>query len=111
MWTLWALLGVYVGTSALGTGIRLRMVDTSGFRWLHHALFGLIWLTLAASIYWSFTIALPARWLLLALVPGMALLPRFRPGSASHCLTAVAGLVVLVGVIGWASLELLVISF
>ena len=102
MWTLWVLLGVYAGTSALGTGIRLRLIDTSGFRWVHHALFGLIWLTLAASIFWSFSTALPGRWLLLILVPCMALLPRFRAGSASHCLAAVGGLVVLIGIIVWA---------
>ena len=103
MWTLLALLGVYAGTSALGTGLHYRLIDTSGYRWVHHALFGLIWLTLAISIAYGFNYGLPWRWLVVLIAPLMAVLPRFRTGSASHCLTAVGGLVLLIGAIVWAA--------
>ena len=104
MWTLLILLGVYAGTSALGTGLRFRVIDTSGFRWVHHALFGLIWLTLAIAIAYGFNYGLPWRWLIILIAPLMAVLPKFRTGSASHCLTAAGGLVILFGAIGWAAL-------
>jgi hypothetical protein len=99
MWTLLALLGVYAGTSALGTGIRLGWVNTRGWRWVHHALFALIWLTLAGATLWAFANAAPWRWPLIAVAPFLILLPRFRPGSSAHCLTAAGGLLVVIGVI------------
>jgi hypothetical protein len=104
MWTLLVLLGVYAGTSALGTGLRFKLIDTSGFRWVHHALFGLIWLALAIAIAYGFNYSTPWRWLVILIAPLMAVLPRFRTGSASHCLTAAAGLVFLVVAIAWAAI-------
>jgi hypothetical protein len=103
MWTLLALFCVYAGTSALGTGIRLGWVSTKGWRWVHHALFAGIWLALAVALLWSFTHNDPWRWGLLAVAPFLIFLPRFKPGSTAHCLTAGGGLVVLVGLSGWAT--------
>lgn len=104
MWTLWALLGIYAGTSALGTSIRLGWVNTHGWRWVHHALFGLIWLALGGAAIWAFTFDAPWRWPLLGVVPFLVLLPRFRPGSSAHCWTATGGLVILLGLVAWATL-------
>lgn len=97
-----ALLGVYAGTSMLGTGIRLGWVSTRGWRWVHHALFALIWLALGGAVLWGFVFAAPWRWMLFAVVPFLVFLPRFRPGSAAHCWTATGGLAVLAGIAGWA---------
>lgn len=102
MWTLLALLGVYAGTSALGTGIRLGWVNTHGWRWVHHALFALIWLALGGAALWAFVHAAPWRWMLFAVAPFLIALPRFRPGSTAHCLTAVGGLLVVIGVLAFA---------
>lgn len=102
MWTLLALLGIYAGTSALGTGIRLGWVSTRGWRWVHHALFGLIWLALSGAAIWGFTFGAPWRWMLLGVAPFLVLLPRFRPGSSAHCWTATGGLVLVAGLVIWA---------
>lgn len=102
MWTLFALLGVYAGTSALGTGIRLGWVSTRGWRWIHHALFAIIWLALAGAVLMGHLTAAAWRWPVLAVAPFLALLPKFKPGSSAHCFTAAGGLVVLVGLIVWA---------
>jgi hypothetical protein len=104
MWPLIILLGIYVGTSALGTGLRYRLISTHGFRWVHHALFGLIWLALVTAVAYGFYYGAPWRWLVLLIAPLMAVLPKFRPGSATHCLTAAAGLVILAAAVVWAAL-------
>jgi hypothetical protein len=103
MWTLLVLLGIYAGTSALGTSIRLGWVSTRGWRWIHHALFAGIWLALGGAAIWAFASDAPWKWGLLAVAPFLALLPRFRPGSSAHCLTAAGGLIVLIGVLAWAA--------
>lgn len=104
MWTLVVLLGVYAGTSALGTGIRLGWVNTHGWRWVHHALFAAIWLALAGALLWGHLTLAMWRWPVLAVAPFLVLLPRFQPGSSAHCLTAVGGLVVLMGLVVWTAL-------
>jgi len=102
MWTLWVLLGIYAGTSALGTGIRLGWVSTHQWRWVHHALFALIWLALAGAAWQAFVNAAPWRWGLLGSVPFLVLLPRFRSGSSAHCWTATGGLFVVAGTMIWS---------
>jgi hypothetical protein len=103
MWTLWLLFGVYAGTSALGTGIRLGWVSTRGWRWVHHALFALIWLALGGAALWAFTVDASWRWGVLAIAPFLVVLPRFKPGSSAHCFTAVGGLLVVIGTLAWAA--------
>ncbi|MCS6774250.1 MAG: hypothetical protein RMM31_07275 [Anaerolineae bacterium] len=102
MGLLLALLSIYAGTSALGTGIWLGWVSTRRWRWAHHALYALIWLALAATTLWAFSAQVAWRWGLLGITPFLILLPRFRPGSSAHCWTATGGLIVLVCVVGWA---------
>lgn len=103
MWTLLAFFCVYAGTSALGLSLQRGWVSTKGWRWIHHALFAIIWLTLGVALLWSFTHNEPWRWGLIAIAPFLILLPRFIPGSPKHCLTAAGGLAVATGVIGWAA--------
>ena len=102
MWTLWTFLGIYAGTSMLGTSIRLGWISTRGWRWIHHLLFAVLWLSLIMCAGWSFWTNVPWRWGALMIAPFLALLPRFKPGSAAHCWTAACGLALLVGVVVWA---------
>ncbi|PJF48399.1 MAG: hypothetical protein D6709_03260 [Chloroflexi bacterium] len=103
MWTLLVLLGIYAGTSALGTSIRLGWVSTRGWRWVHHALFALIWLALGGAAAWGFVFGAPWRWWLFIVAPFLMLLPRFRPGSSAHCWMATGGLAALAGLVVWAA--------
>jgi hypothetical protein len=61
-------------------------------------------LALGGAALWGFTHDALWRWPVLAVAPFLVLLPRFRPGSAAHCLTAGAGLFVLLGVTALALL-------
>jgi hypothetical protein len=99
---LWLLVMAYAGTSMLGTSIRLGWVSTRGWHWVHHALFALLWVCVAVASFWSYANAVPWRWGVIATAPFLAFLPRFRPGSSKHCLTAAAGLIVLVATLIWA---------
>ena len=99
-----ALFCVYAGTSALGTSIRLGWVSTKGWRWVHHTLFAGIWLVLGGALLESFLNKNPWWWGLVAIALFLIFLPRFKPGSSAHCLTAAGGLIVLVGLIGWAAI-------
>ena len=102
MWMLWVLLGVYAGTSALGTSIWLGWVSTRGWRWAHHALYALIWLALAGATWQAFTEHAPWRWGLIGVAPFLVLLPRFRPGSPAHCWTATGGLFIVLSTAIWS---------
>jgi hypothetical protein len=90
--TAWSVLGLltYLVTAALGTSAQLGWVNTRPFRWLHHALFAAVWLTLAAAA-WAARFG-PALFALAAVMGCMALLPRFRPGTRAHCGLATLGL-------------------
>jgi hypothetical protein len=97
-----ALFCVYTGTSLLGISIRFGWVNTRGWRWVHHALFAGLWLVLGGALLWSFIQGEPWRWSLIAIAPFLILLPKFKPGSSAHCLTAGGGWAVLLGTMGWA---------
>ncbi|MBX3065531.1 MAG: hypothetical protein KF726_21325 [Anaerolineae bacterium] len=89
---IWLIIGfiTYIGTAALGTSAQLGLVNTRPFRWLHHALFGGVWLTLILIVL----LAWGNAWLV-ALIPvaaAMAILPRFRAGTRAHCTCALVGL-------------------
>lgn len=94
--------GVYAATSMLGTSIRLGWVRTHRWRWAHHALFALIWLTLGMTLLWAFQAQVAWRWSLLGAAPFLVALPRFRAGSSAHCWTATLGFVPLGITWAWA---------
>ena len=94
---------VYLGTAALGTAAQLRLVNTHPFRWVHHVLFALVWLSLALALITSW----PKPWVLplIGVAIFMALLPRFRAGTRPHCLNALLGMGAYFLAIGWAALN------
>ena len=68
----------YVANCALGAAVAARIVDTSGFRWLHHALYVTTCACAAAAVItgWSGSPRRESRtaavWLMPAAVPLMA---------------------------------------
>jgi len=103
MSALWLGIGVYVGTAALGTAAQLRLINTHPFRWVHHIMFAMVWLTLVLALLNAW----PHPWLLalIAVAGCMAILPRFRAGTRPHCLSATIGLVSYIVAVGWALLN------
>jgi len=83
--------GSFLANCALGLGVALRWIGTSGFRWVHHALFAVTCVlaaVAASSLLWS---ASPAGWFLLPAAVPLAALPAVGSSSISrHATLAMA---------------------
>lgn len=98
-WSLWLAVIIYCATFMLGIGISLSWWRTHSIRWLHHALFGGIWVSISAATLVAFLDGI-ARWYVpLAVLLWMVPLPLLRPGRIGHRVLAVGGLVTFVGVL------------
>ena len=89
---LWIGFGLYVSNLALGVGVQFRWVSTKRFHWVHHTLYGVVFVaagaaTLAASLAGS------RWWAFLPTLVALGLLPRFRGGSRPHRNLALVGLI------------------
>jgi hypothetical protein len=77
---------------ALGLLVQLRIVDTKPFRWLHHALFFVVFVSAAAAAVVGFISGAPYRWALLPVLALFVVLPRVRAGTAGHAALAFGAL-------------------
>ena len=87
----------YAANAALGTSVLFKVVDTSGYRWLHHALYiatvtlsvvaasGAVWAAPRRTARWSALLLLPAA------VP-MAVIPYVGSRGKRHIVVALAAL-------------------
>ena len=84
----------YVATSlflanfVLGILVQFGIVDTKPFRWLHHALFFLVFVSAALAAAAGFWQGEPYGWALLPVLALYAVLPRVRAGTAGHAALA-----------------------
>ncbi len=78
---------------ALGLLVQLRIVDTKPFRWLHHALFFVVFISAAAAALVGFLSGAPYRWALLPVLILFTVLPRVRAGTVGHAALACGALV------------------
>ena len=89
----------YVATSlfllnfALGLLVQFRIVDTKPFRWIHHALFFVVFVSAAAAALVGFLSGAPYRWALLPVLALFVVLPRVRAGTVGHAALACGALV------------------
>ncbi|MFS0895200.1 hypothetical protein [Microbacterium sp. 179-I 3D3 NHS] len=85
----------YGANAALGTAVATKTIDTSGYRWLHHALYIVTCLTTAAALssaFWARPKAASRRAaasLAPAVVP-LAAIPYLGTRTRRHPLTALA---------------------
>lgn len=88
----WLGFAFYVANLALGVGVQFKLVSTRRFRWVHHALYGLVFAgALAAALGLILT---GSRWWALTLTLGaLAALPRYRGGTRQHMVLAALGFV------------------
>ena len=77
---------------ALGLLVQFRIVDTKPFRWLHHALFFVVFVSAAAAAVVGFISGAPYRWALLPVLALFVVLPRVRAGTAGHAALAFGAL-------------------
>ena len=78
---------------ALGLLVQFRIVDTKPFRWLHHALFFVVFVAAAAAALAGFLSEAPYRWALLPVLVLFAVLPYIRAGTAGHAALACGALI------------------
>ena len=77
----------------LGVLVQFGVVDTKPFRWLHHALFFLVFVFAAAAALVGFVFGAPYRWALLPILLLFAVLPYVRAGTLGHAALACCALV------------------
>lgn len=88
---LWVGFGLYVSNLALGVGVQFRWVSTKRFHWVHHALYGVVFVAAGAAALTSI-LAGSRWWAFLPTLLALGLLPRFRGGSGPHRNLALVGL-------------------
>ena len=83
----------YAANVALGVAVATRTLDTSGFRWLHHALFtatSALTALAASSLLWSRDPRARAGWALLPAVLPLSLIPFVSARRRAHVVLALA---------------------
>lgn len=78
---------------ALGVLVQFRVVDTKPFRWLHHALFFVVFVSAAAAALAGFLSEASYRWTLIPILALFAVLPYVRAGTPGHAALACCALI------------------
>jgi hypothetical protein len=81
---------LYAANVALGAGLQLRLWSLHRARWVHHALYFLVFVS-AAAAGWVLFILERRWWGLLPTFICLFVLPRARGGSQSHLLLTLTG--------------------
>jgi hypothetical protein len=76
----------------LGLLVQFRVVDTKPFRWLHHALFFVVFVSATAGTLAGFLSGAPYRWFLLPVLILFVILPYVRAGTPGHAALACGAL-------------------
>lgn len=73
--------------------VQFGVVNTKPFRWLHHALFFLVFLSAALAVGYGFWQGAAYRWALLPVLVLFTILPQVRAGTPGHAALASAALI------------------
>ena len=83
----------YAANAALGVAVATRVLDTSGYRWLHHALFTATASTAAlavSSLLWSRDPRARAGWALLPAALPLSVIPFVPARRRAHVVLALS---------------------
>lgn len=80
----------------LGVLVQFRLLDSTPFKWLHHALFFAAFVTAGAATLVAFVQGSARLWPLLGILALFTMLPRIRAGTPAHAVLASAALVLYV---------------
>jgi hypothetical protein len=97
----YAAVALFLANFALGVLVQFGIVDTKPFRWLHHALFFVVFASAALAVGVGFLQGAPYRWALLPVLALFALLPRVRAGTAGHAALAGVALILYATACVW----------
>ncbi len=85
-------LGLYLANLTLGMAVQLRYVSLHRMRWVHHALYFVVFV--AAILAMVGLMVGGSKWWMLTLTLGaLAVLPRYKGGTRPHMILALLGLV------------------
>jgi hypothetical protein len=87
----WIGFALYLSNLALGVGVQFRWVSTKRFHWVHHALYGVVFVAAGAATLTAI-LAGSRWWTFLPTLLALGVLPRFRGGSVPHRNLALVGL-------------------
>lgn len=90
-------IGLYCANLILGLGLQLRFFSLHKAKWVHHALYFLVFVAAIASAFSS-----KHGWAMLPTLACLAVLPRFKGGSRPHMGLTFAGLLGY-GLLFWAA--------
>lgn len=97
----YAAAALFLVNFVLGILVQFGVVDTKPFRWLHHALFFLVFLSAALAVGFGFWQGAPYRWALLPVLVLFLVLPRVRAGTPGHAALASGALIFYVAGFVW----------
>lgn len=83
----------FVANVVLGISVRLGIVSTKGFGWVHHALFFVVVVTAVATVALGLHDHSALAWGLFPVLAVFAVLPRLAGGTRSHTVAALAAAV------------------
>lgn len=87
--------GIYVLNACFGASVRVGLISSAGFRWAHHALYLLTFITAitaASSVWWGGS---QAGWYLLPALAALAALPYIGSARSHPCRHILAALLPL----------------
>jgi hypothetical protein len=85
-------LGLYLANLALGVTVQFKLVSLHRMRWVHHALYFVVFVGAILAIV-GLMIARSKWWMLTLTIGALAVLPRYKGGTRPHMVLAVLGLV------------------
>lgn len=84
-------LGLYLTNLALGVAVQLHYVSLHRMRWVHHALYFVVFVGAILAIV-GLMIARSKWWMLTLTIGALAVLPRYKGGTRPHMILALLGL-------------------
>lgn len=92
----------FAANFVLGLLVQFGAVDSSPFKWLHHALFFAAFVTAGAAALAALLLQSGLLWPLLGILALFGVLPRIRAGTPGHA--ALAGVALILYLTGFALL-------
>lgn len=92
---------LFLANFVLGLLVQFQVVDSSPFKWLHHALFFAAFASAGVAAFVGYLQGAAYLWPLLGVLALLAVMPRVRAGTPGHAALASAALVLYaIGIAG-----------
>ena len=85
-------LGLYLANLLLGVTVQFRLVSLHRMRWVHHALYFVVFVGALLALI-GLMIARSKWWMLTLTIGALAVLPRYKGGTRPHMILALLGLI------------------